>query len=184
MPRKKTLDQLLASAKLPERAITVCLRGDLVAEFQRLEDQLEQHDEQKVKDRRLAGSKKGREIAEAMETVRAQMREHSLPLTLRAFPGHEWRALKDKHPMADDPDQRTPEDTIVRANAKTLFNAAVRPSIVDPEFTDEQWTQFDAVLPDGEFSRIVDAIYTLNESAVVVPKSQRASITLRMSADD
>lgn len=180
-PRKKSIDQLLDEAQLPRRAVSVCLRGDLIAEFQRLQDQLDQHNEQKAKDKRLAGSKAGAGIAEKMEKLRDQMRASSIELTVEAFPGTEWRALKGDHPMPDEP---SPHDMVVRANAQTLFNDAVPKAIVEPELTDEQWAKLDKKMPDGEFQRLVDAVYDLNESAVVVPKSLSAFTTLRMNDAD
>lgn len=179
-PRKKTLDELIDQAQLPRRAVTVCVRGDLVAEFQRLEDQLAEHNEKKVTDKRLTGSPEGRKIAEQMETLRTKMRDASIELTVEAFPGTEWRSMKAEHPLPDEP---APQDLVVRANAQTLFNDAVPKSIVEPDLTDEQWDKLNRKLPDGEFQRLVDAVYELNEGSVAVPKSRAASMALRMSDD-
>jgi hypothetical protein len=87
---KKNFKAMLAGARLPEKTVPICLRGDLVAEFERLDRQL-QEARRKPADS-LAGTGEG-EILDRMETVRQQMQDHSYDVVLRAKPKAEWRAL-------------------------------------------------------------------------------------------
>lgn len=167
---KPDLSKLLAQARLPERTVELCTRGDLQAQFEDLERQLAEAE-------RNPGTKLTdvgpRVIAEQIEDLRTEMREATIPLTLRALPRKVWAALLAKHPA--------PKDSNLAFDIDTLGPELMRVSIVDPEMDEEQWAQLDAVLTDAQFEEITDTAFALNRRAVDVPFSHAASRTLRTS---
>lgn len=178
--KKPDLKTLLKTASLPERVVAIVMDRSLVADFQHAEDELTAAKEARVKDRRLGG-KAVMDAARKVESIREQMRESTVEFTLRGMPASKWRALKAEHPIGDEP---TPEDNMLGADMESLFDAAVRKSIVAPEVDDEDWDALVEVLTDGEWQRLVDAVYALNEQGTTIPFSRAASAALLSSDDD
>lgn len=175
--------KLLAEAQLPKRVVLVCTRGDLTAEAQRLDEQL-QEAEASAKGR-LVGNPRSLELARELETLREQMRNASIEFELTAFSPIKWRALKAEHPIGKDPSQA---DVVLGADAKSLFNAAVPLATTSPQLDAHDWNRliFDehAVLPQGEWNKLVDAVWALNEEGTSLPFSSRAYAILRAQSDD
>lgn len=180
----KNFKTMLAAAKLPEREIPVCLRGDLAAEHEAAERDLEQA--QKVASDSLAGNGAAA-IVERIEGLEALMREHSYPFRLRALPRHEFRGLMTSHPprRKDDGDGILEEDVNLGVNRETFFPAMIRSAVVDPELTEDEWRDLlDHKLTDYQFQELAWAAWSLNNSEVSVPFSHAASRTKRASADE
>jgi hypothetical protein len=176
MPDFKTL---LAGAKLPERSVPVCLRGDLVATFEELERQLveaQRVTSTSIEDAGAAG------IAERMEAVRAEMREHTYPFRLRALPKPEYRDLKAKHPPRKDDDGAVrSEDVFLDANLDELGEPLLRACIVEPILDDADWADLVGKLTDRQYSDLVGTAIYVNKGSVDVPFSHAASNLLRSS---
>lgn len=176
----KSFKELLADARLPRRIVSVCMRGDLTAEAQRLEDALE-NVQMSSGPRRLGDSSESEELALELEALREQMLAESVQFELEAHSSHTWRALKSKHPVSSEP---APIDNVIGADATPFFNEAVRASIVYPKIDDEDWERLTTVLSDGEWSKLVEAVYALNEQPISVPFSLRGSEVLRARSSD
>lgn len=176
----KSFKELLADARLPRRIVSVCMRGDLTAEVQRLEDSL-QESQQSSGPARLSDGGRDEVVAQELEDLRQQMLAESVQIELEALSANAWRALKAKHPLPSNP---TPTDSVVGADTTPFFNEAVRVSIVDPKVDADDWEKLTTVLSEGEWSKLVEAVYALNEEPVSVPFSQLAWQTLqRLSVD-
>lgn len=178
----KNFKAMLAEAKLPEKTVPVCLRGDLVAEFEKLDRQLEEVRRKPVDS--LAGTGEGG-IIDAMEALREQMREHTYDVVMRAKPKREWRALCSEHPprKAEDGsvDQR---DVLLGCNADTFYDAIVRQCMIDPEVDDQGWAEFEAALTDKQFEELADAAWSVNRRDVDIPFSPAASRQSRVSGGE
>ncbi|MEU4782841.1 hypothetical protein [Micromonospora sp. NPDC023633] len=174
---------LLAAAKLPERTVPICLRGDLVAEFEDLERQLE--DELRTPAVSLEGDGSGA-IADRMEALRAEMQAHTYPFRLRAMARPAWRAFVAAHPpRKDDAGEVDERDRIIGVNIETFYPALVRASVVDPQLDDAQWARLlDEVLTDRQFDELANAAWGLNRREVDVPFSPAASRMTRGSATE
>lgn len=161
---------ILAQARMPERTVELCLRGDLQAQFEDLERAL-------AKAQQSPGDKLTdtgpRAIAQQIEDLRAEMSEATLVVTMRAMPRRQWAELVAAHPA--------PKGSDLAFNADSLAPALVRMSIVDPVLSDEQWEQLDAVLTDAQFDELALTANALNRRPVDVPFSLAASRTLRNS---
>jgi hypothetical protein len=176
----KNFKAMLAEAKLPERTVEICLRGDLVADHETAERQLEQADKQGSDS--LAGSGAG-EIADRLEALEQEMREHTYEFRLRALPKPAWRKLCGEHPPRRGEDNETVEpDRYVGINAETFYEAMIRSCLVDPELDDESWAQLSEALTDRQFEDLSDAAWAVNRREVDIPFSRAASRMKRDSA--
>lgn len=169
----KNFTAMLADARLPEKTVPICLRGDLTAEWERLDRQLEEV-RAKPSDS-MAGTGEG-EIIEAMEALREQMKEHTYDVVMRARPMREWRALAAKHPPRKAEDGTVDErDIMLGVNVDSFFDAIVPICMVDPELDDQGWARFQDLLTDKQFEELGRAAYTLNRGDVDIPFSRAAS---------
>lgn len=176
---KKNFKAMLSGAKLPEKVVSVCLRGDLAGEYEKLEAQLDQL--RGTPSNSLEGNGEA-ELLDRMDTLRTQMLDESYDVVMRAKPRAEWRDLCNQYPprKADDGsiDER---DVLMGVNTETFFDGIVRACMVDPELTDDEWSDFQAVLTDKQFSKLADAAWSVNRSDVDIPFSPAGSRTNRSS---
>lgn len=172
---EKTFKEILAGARLPRRIVSVCLRGDLTVEAQRIEDELETV-QTSAGPARLSDGGRDEELAKHLERLRAEMLAESVELELEARSASAWRSLKAKHPLPATP---TPTDSVLGADSTPFFNEAVRASIVSPSVDDADWERLTTVLSEGEWSKLVEAVYALNEVPVSIPFSSRAYAILQ-----
>ncbi|MET7395624.1 hypothetical protein ABZS66_19250 [Dactylosporangium sp. NPDC005572] len=163
--------ELLGQARLPERTVSVCLRGDLVAELEELDRQFDEAEQAPAGDGRLTSGAARRRIAEQAAELREQMQQSTVALRLRALARRSWDALVKAHP----PLEGNQEHAALGYNSDTFFEALVRASIIDPVITAEQWNQVLDVLTARQWRTIVGAAQALNVRDVDVPFSRAAS---------
>lgn len=180
MSTTKDFSALLKSAKLPERTVEICLRGDLVAEHEEAERQLEQA--QRAQGDSLAGNGAGA-IAERIEALEAEMREASYTFRLRALSRPAWRDLLKEHPprRGEDGEMLQP-DGALGIDSETFFAAMIRACLVDPALTVGQWSELEQALTDRQFDTLSDAAWALNRREVDIPFSRAASRMRQASA--
>lgn len=179
----KNFKAMLAQAKLPERTVPICLRGDLVAQHEQLNEELELLEKKAVDS--LAGNG-GAELAERITELEEQMRESTYPFLLRAMPRHEYGAFRSKHPVRLNDDGKPVDlrDFKFEMNVDTGAEPLVRASLVDPEMSDEEWSQLSETLTDSQFEDLFLAAWTLNRRDVDIPFSRAASRLTRLSGDE
>lgn len=185
----KNFKAMLAGAKLPERTVEICLRGDLVAEHEDAERALEQAEKNPTDS--LAGNGSAA-IIERIETLEEQMRESTQTFTLRALPHRRSAAddrpthneLKKAHPPRRDSGGKIIEDDEGYGYSVDTFNEAlVRLSVVDPELDAADWENLLAVISEGQFSVLAMACLLLNRGDIDVPFSRAASRAKRATAE-
>lgn len=155
---------LIGAAKRPERTVTICLRPDLLAEWQRAADELQRVREQPRGSLDDAGPVA---LAQKVGDLEQQMRDASVEFVVRALPRAKVRALQ-----ADTDDD------------EALALAVLRASLVEPVLDDDDWDHLfgdDGVLPLGEVQRLADASNAVNFRGTSVPTSRLASALLRSS---
>lgn len=170
----KNFKAMMAEARLPERSVPLCLRGDLAADFQALEAEL---DAARIAAGDSLDSGAG-EIIDRMEAVQALMRENTYPVRLRAMPGPEFRALIAQHPA-----RRNEAGEIDKAeqgfdfNVDTFFEPLLRACLVDPDLTSkDDWRAFVDGITDYQFNQLAVTALNLNRGKVDVPFSLAASM--------
>lgn len=170
----------LSAAKLPETTVPICLRGDLVAEIERLDRELVT-----ASGTASTGMEDGahlRELAERIEALRAEMAgdDANHTFVLRALSGPAYRQMKAEHPARlDEQGQVVAEDRITGANVDTLAVPLLRACCVDPVLDDATWRAVEPVLTDGQFDDLVNAALLVNQGRVSVPFSRAASKVMR-----
>lgn len=172
--KAQSVDAILAKAALPERTVPHCVRGDLVAEVERLERELAQA---QTKDARLTGNTQAREIAERIEAVRAEMQDSVVEFTLRAMPKRAFQKFLVDHAPRED----NAQDRLLGYNSETLTDDLVLASLASPELTDEQWEKLCDCMTAAQWNEFVEAANALNMQGVSVPFSLSASRILRAS---
>lgn len=167
------LDSALANAKLPERTIELCLRGDLVAEHEDLERQLDV-EAAKPDENSLAGNPRVLELREQLDGLVEQMQQSSVVLRVRALSNRAWHALVNDH----EPRKDNALDAVYGFNLETLAPELVRRCLV-PKLDDDHWERLYAVLSNGQFEQLFLAAHGASRGRVDVPKLFIASEALR-----
>lgn len=163
--------QLIKRARLPEDTVSLCLRADLVAEYERV--QAEHAKAQQAAGQSLAGSG-GTVVAldERLAALREEMSGSMLTLTLRGLPSHRYQALADKHPPRVTDEKIDRRDAVFGFNVDTFFPILARACTVAPELDDEDWESLlgdDGKLTDAQVGKLCDAAWKLNRKDVDLP---------------
>jgi hypothetical protein len=162
-------DTMLGKAELPETTVRLCLAGNLAAEHERLNGELEQLIKKPVT--KFSGDGRG-ELATRIKQLEEQMAESTYPFRLRALPRPAWRSFVAEYPPRKTPSGEVEEaDARLGVNTETFWEALVRRCLIDPEPTDERWSVLLEKLTDNQFSKLADGAWSVNRRDVDVPFS-------------
>jgi hypothetical protein len=169
-PPKPDFAALLAGAKLPERTIEICLRADLVADFEELDRQLtalvEKPNPKMGDDGRFA-------LRMQLEGLEAEMKAATYPFRLRALPKPKFRAMIAEHPPRRDQNGDVDErDLALRLNIDTFFDAIARACVIDPVLDDATWATLVDALTSRQFDLLASTAWGLNREDVNIPFSR------------
>lgn len=178
--------QKLKAARLPEDSVSVCLRGDLAADFEATERELK-----RVQESKSDSLEEGvGPIIDRLDALRAEMLEHTEDFRIRALSKPAFRALVAAHPprriIKDDGSEGELDaaDVNLGLNRETFFEALLRVSVVSPELDEGDWTALLEVLTDRQFGDLTDAAWFLNRGEIDVPFSRAASLAKRNSGGE
>lgn len=163
------LAALLAQAKLPERTVDLCLRGDLQAEWEALQSAL--LEARKAERTSLADAEPGEEIEKQIRVLEDTMSGSVLTLRLRALNRKDFHDLTLKHPPRED--HRL--DRMYGFNLETFNAECIRVSVVEPVLDDGEWQQLLEVLTPGQYKLLSDTCEVLNHQPVDLPFSSSGS---------
>jgi hypothetical protein len=169
---KKSFAALLGTARLPEKTVDICLRGDLAADFAQADEALAKAQKRNLES--LAGGGDVGELLERVQALQAEMAESTYTFRLRALTRPKFRALVRAHPSRripseDDPEELVvhPADQYVGVNADTFYDALIRACLVDPaDLGDAEWEQLVESLNDWQYESLSDTAWALNRSDV------------------
>lgn len=177
------IEAILADAKPAERTLPLCLRGDLVAQFEDLERQLTEA--QRNQDDSLNAGTAARGIADQMEALREQMQAGTVVFRLRSMGRKRFQALCAEHPPRKDDDGNPLREDRLGVNTQTVWDPVLRASLVEPVLAPDRLTHIlDEVLSDGQYDRLASLAWDVNRSDVDVPFSLAASRLIRNSASE
>lgn len=168
------IDDIIAGAKLPETTVTICLRGDLQAEFEDLERQLAAAREADTADSLTAGGQ-ARKVAQQIEALRKQMREHEVTVRFRARSQREYSDLLADHPPRKD---RKDLDDEFDVNWDTFPTALIAACAIEPKITEAQAERLRDAITHQQWDELFAGAYSVNRSKISVPKSVAASAIL------
>jgi hypothetical protein len=162
----KNAREIIESAKRRETTVRLCLRGDLVAEFEALEARLA--------DLTIGvgwgnGDDATAEVAARLTEIRAEMLEDTVEFRFRALKRRAWDDLKSKH---------TDAATQI-LNVDAFMPELVQVSLVDPAMTAAELDELYDVINDGQRIDLGNAAWSVNTEATEVPFSERASVVMR-----
>lgn len=177
----KSVKEKIAGAKLPETTVSICLRADLVAQFEQIDRQYAAA-KAAGQDMLNVGAAERRALAAQLEALATQMREDTIEFRLRGMGRHAWDRLIAAHPKRPGVDA----DEQLGLNAATFWPALLRASVVDPDLDEQDWADLieGDKLTDHQWSELCDAAWGLNRRDVSVPFSRAASAILALSESE
>lgn len=164
MPDDFDVDAFLDGYERRVERVTVCARGDLLAEHSSLEAQLAEAGRGDDPD---AAKHLAQRIAEIEEQIRASERE----FTFQAISHEGWYRLLVEHPPTDEERAKRPEVV----GGEDFQIAATAACSVSPKLTQEQVGRMRTILRPDDFDRLWMAVVRCNEGATVAPKSGLAT---------
>lgn len=176
-----TYAEKLKRARKPRRTVDICLAGDLIAEYERLEKQLAEAQQAPV-GQSMEDSGARVEIAEKIEALRTEMRAFTEEFVLEALSGKKYRALKAEHPpRQNDEGEVIDSDRALDVNMDEFAGPLIRACLVSPVLDDEEWAATEEALTDRQWDDLVAASIWANEGRVNIPFSRAASAILASS---
>jgi hypothetical protein len=162
------IGDVIARAKLPEKTLSLCLRGDLQAEWEDLERQLKA-EQDGTDDDSLAGSPKVRELADRMGELGKEMAASEVVFRFRGLPAKKYSdlLLKNKAPEG--------EETAEGLNWSTWPTALIAAAATDPVMTYEQVEELSQVVTARQWDDLYMAAVSTNTEKISVPFSYAAS---------
>jgi len=170
--------EMRARAKRNRRTVPICMRGDLVEKFERLERELVDAERRELANpsTSIEDEPETGRLAREIENVRAQMLDESYTWVLEALPGKKYRALMAEHPPRQNDDGEVlDEDRLLDANYDTFLEPLLRASVVDPILDDTEWEEVIDDLSNGQYNTLINAAVMVNRGGVDVPFSRAAS---------
>ncbi|ETK36124.1 hypothetical protein [Microbispora sp. ATCC PTA-5024] len=162
-----TFDEIKAKAKLPTKAVPLCLRGDLQAEYEGLERDLQLLKDRQKRGGTLSGtSDELRALEEKMAVLREEMQDSTQTFTMRALSKKQFSDLKAAKPPREE-DKADGLDY----NGETFPVALVAACLVDPALTVPQVEELvDTVFTQGQWDLLFWQGLLLNRGTVDIPR--------------
>lgn len=169
------IESIIDDAEPAETVVTICIKGNLRARYDRLETKLGSLVETVAN---LAGNPEKAAIAAEMAELVDQMHTWERQFTLRAVtPRRAWRNLVAKRPV------KTPDindDEYVDLYHPWLCGV-VAATALDPAMSSEQVERLADKLSDGDWQKLANAAWLVNDDSRDIPFSAAASALLRSS---
>lgn len=169
------IESIIDEAEPAQTAVTICVKGNLKAEYERLEAQLGDMGQAATN---LAGDRPGADTAARMVELREQMKTYERAFVMRAVtPRRAWRNLQAKRPV------KTPEmdDEAFADLYHPWVCSVVAASALDPAMTVAQAERLADKLSDGDWGKLANAAWKVNDSSSEIPFSVAASVFYRSS---
>jgi hypothetical protein len=174
---KRPFSALLKEGRLPERTVDICLRGDLVAEFEMVDAALTEAMRRPVDSKEGSGTA---ELVQRIEAIQAEMKASTHTFRIRALDRAAFRELQNAHPPreGDGPDEQ------VGFDRSTFFTALLIDTTYDPVLTAEEWDELLGKLTERQYGDLTDAAWFSNRDAVSIPFSKAALLARRNTAEE
>lgn len=170
-----SIEDILTQAKPPESVVTLCLRGDLVAEYEDLERRLDSASETVES---LGDVSPAAEIRARMVDLARDMVSGSVTFRLRAMTAKAWSDLFARQPDMPKPDDEgkvaDADADVYRAGMFDWFRLVVAATCCEPEMTPEQAGELADVLSHVQWDELATAAWNLNTGKQTIPFSVAA----------
>jgi hypothetical protein len=172
-----TIDEIIAQVKPPETVDDISLRGDLVAEYEQLQQQLPTASSEPDS---LGELSPAAVIEARMAELRTEMAAETVRFHMRAIGSKPWSdlfAVKPDFPKAGDDGVIDPAAAAEFRDSWHLWVCEVLArSCYDPVMTVEQADALSAGLSDAQWQRLTDKAYNVNVRSPAIPFSGAASV--------
>lgn len=170
------------------RAVQLCLRADLQAEWEELVALLDAMQVEQIAT--MVERAERRKLAEQVIALEQRMRAATVAFKVRASRS-EWRRLTAAHPPRKGEDGKVIPEDAMGVNSETFFEPLIRAMVVEPQLSDDEWIillggtlptgeEVDGRLTDGQLDQLWQAAWNVNRGKADVPFSRAAS---RMMTD-
>ncbi|ROO82576.1 hypothetical protein EDD29_0056 [Actinocorallia herbida] len=169
------IEDILSEAKLPEKSVQLCLRGDLQAEWERLEAELaavRKAEAAEADADSLAGPDRsaGQEIADQIVAIEEQMQASTRTFVFRGLGKRAYSNLTAQHPPTEDQRKGGAD-----SNWESLEPELLAACAVNPPMSIEQVGKLENALTPIQWAKLVAAAFELCRRDVSVPFSLSAS---------
>lgn len=154
------IEELIASAHLPQQTATLCLRADLVSQWDKL------HAEWRLAEDTggsLATGTPKQALAAQMRALTDEMQRHQVQFVFEALPPVDYSALIAKHPPVGDDKAR------LRWNEDAFRPALITACLIEPKMTEEQIGRLLGKLSSGQQRLLWQAALIANEGEGDIP---------------
>lgn len=174
-PKPSDIESIIDETEPAETGCTICVKGNLRSEYDQLAAQLDALPNIVTN---LAGNPAARLIAEQMAGLEEQMRAYNRTFVLRAVtPRRKWRNLLARRPVKSP---GMDDEQYADVYHPWLCEIVAR-SAVDPEMSAEQVERLADKLSDGDWQKLANAAWRVNDDSRDVPFSAAASAMIRSS---
>jgi hypothetical protein len=170
------IDAIIDGARRARRSMDLCLRGDLVAEYEDLDRQREEAQKIDLGDSLASGGTTA-DIVTRMDALRAEMKAGSITVVLEALTRRNFLKLCSLHPVRRDEEGKPePRDIGLGVNVETVWDPLIRACWVSPTITKARLTRvLDEILSDAQYSALAGLAWEVNRADVDIPFSYAAS---------
>jgi hypothetical protein len=172
-----TIEEIIAQVKTPEAVEDVSLRGDLVAEYEQLQQQLPTASTEPAS---LGELSPAAVIEARMAELRTEMAAATARFRMRAIGSKAWSdlfAVKPDFPKPGDDGVIDPARAAEFRDGWHLWVCEVLArSCYEPVMTAEQADELSVQLSDAQWQRLTDKAYNVNVRSPAVPFSGAASV--------
>lgn len=169
------IESIIGDAEPAESTSIICIKGSLRAEYDLLEAQLQGAARVATN---LAGDQAAIAAAERLAELAEEMRTWERPFHLRAIaPRKRWRNLNARRPV------KTPgmDDDDYADLYHPWLCTIVAATLVSPVCTPEQVERLADKLSDGDWSKLANDAWNVNDKSANIPFSAAASVLTRSS---
>ena len=182
-------DALIADIKpvLKQHRVQICLRPDLVSEWENKDAQLQELLAKPAGSGRLAGEGSppaaAKKLAREITALEADIEKASVWFTYRGLPSDKFRALCAKNP----PREKNQFDMLLGYDQDAVAEILMSPAregkdeygcLIDPVFSDEGWAGLIPKIGPSEWQELRDGAFEANGATKTDPKSVTASSVL------
>lgn len=179
------IDAIIDGAQPYQRSMALCLRGDLVSEYEALDQAREEAEKDALVDSLAAGGGVAGIVAQ-MDALRVEMKAATITVVMRAMPHRAYLKLCSQHPVRRDEDGKpNPDDVGLNVNTETLWDPLIRACWVSPDIDKARMTRLlDEILSDRQYTDLASLAWAVNRAEVDIPFSYAASRSHRNSSPE
>lgn len=176
---------IIDAAQRAQRSMALCLRGDLVSEYEDLDRRRAEAEKSDLGDS-LASGGAAAAIVARMDALREQMKAGTITVVLRALPRRDFLKLCSLHPVRrDDEGNPNRDDVGLGVNTETIWGPLIRASWHAPAIDKARMAKLlDETLSDAQYTGLANMAWLVNRGDVDIPFSYAASRTRRNNSPE